>query len=111
MSKDELLNLQKLEQVFGASALNDLIKSFTAEATELVASARQAAAGKDLDQLLRATHQLRGLGLCFEVEKMALLVGKVEAATRDARWDEIDPELLQIAKIIETVETSFNGAL
>ncbi len=91
--------------------MNDLVNSFIVEAKQLVARAQQAAQTRDLDQLMRATHQLRGLGLCFEVEQMAALVADIEAAANDDRWQAVEPELVKIANIIEAVNSSFNGTI
>lgn len=94
MADTSTLEISRLEEIFedDTAGIADLLEAAMETGTSHRAALRAGIAHRDLDEVMRAAHAIKGSSANIGGNDVAAVAGRIEAAARAQTWNGIDAD-------------------
>ena len=98
MGDTPILEISRLEEIFedDTAGIADLLDAAMGTGATNQATLRDAFARRSLDEVMRASHAIKGSTANVGGNEVAEIAGRIEAAARAQTWDGIEPALSEL---------------
>lgn len=97
------VNVERIAELYGKEALQEIIPLFTQEASQLIDRLSTAMAQKDEPELAAITHQLKGLCASVAADEMALYSAQLEEFCKGGNWQASQAALQTLLSLYKEV--------
>ncbi|MGA2395622.1 MAG: Hpt domain-containing protein [Candidatus Lustribacter sp.] len=103
MGDTPILEISRLEEIFedDTAGIADLLEAAMGTGAANQATLRDAVARRQLDEVMRAAHAIKGSTANIGGNEVAALAARIEDAARAQTWDGIEPATIELDQAYE----------
>jgi len=108
MGDTPILEISRLEEIFedDTAGIADLLEAAMVTGATNQAALRDGFARRALDDVMRASHSIKGSSANVGGNEVAAVAGRIEAAARAQTWDGIEPGLTELDEAYERLRAA-----
>lgn len=104
MTTSSQINLEALKSMYGEESVKELVDLSVDEATKLVDSLGRNIPQRDIDEVTRDAHQLKGMASTMTLSQIFEYSRDLEKAARDGKWDQTNNLLGEIRRCLAELQ-------